>query len=509
MLYALVSDIHANLTAWKAVLEDLTAVKADKIISLGDIVGYGPEPAATLESVYRHVDGFVMGNHDAVASGKMRPDSFNMHAREMIHWSASKLPAHARRFLGQQPLTLDSPKFICAHGSLDHPQAFNYILAPEEALDTWTATDKQLVFIGHSHIPAIFVIGASGTPHLIDPQDFQLEPDKRYIVNVGSVGDPRDNDPRASYCLFDDATDTIIFRRVPFDYESVQKATIKSGLDVSTIPLLKRDPIAKRETVRESLGFAPPANETEMAQDVAPTGYVGSLKKSNRRLRAAIFASVTAFMAVAGAATALLLAPRKAALIAVPKQPLPVREAITPSDLRQNLLPPLPFDELFPGDELEGWRYELADPSKQHITLYRDAETKGIALEIVNDERLPFSLVAPDWNLNGIADGRVRAIVKALRQRDFVGTCVINVTANRNHSGETQLLSLPLSLSRIGQWVETRRVTESNNPKTHLSSKTRSLSYRIDADFSGKLNLTGIKLLYVPNGDSVSASAYK
>lgn len=499
MLYALVSDIHANLTAWKAVLEDLTALKAEKIICLGDVVGYGPEPAATLESVYRHVDGFVMGNHDAVASGKMPPDSFNDHAKEMIRWSAGRLPPRAKHFLGQQPLTLDAPKFICAHGSLDHPQAFNYILAPDEALSTWAATDKQLVFIGHSHIPAIFVIGASGTPHLIDAQDFQLEEDKRYIVNVGSVGDPRDNDPRASYCLFDDSTDTVFFRRVPFDYETVQNATVRAGLDASTIPLLKRDPVAKREMVRESLGFAPPASESGMARDVAQTGTIGSLKKSNRRLRVAIFAAVTAFMAAAGSATALLLAPRHPSLLAFPETPLPIREAVTPSDLRQNLLPALPLAELGAGDLLPGWRYELADPKRQHIQVYRDAESQEIALEITNDDRLPFALIAPSWNLNGVANGRVRAIVKTFRQRDFIGSGTITVTADLDTLGETRLLTLPISLNRIGIWTETRRITENDNRKTHLTAETKTLSYRLDAEFSGKLHIKSLQLRYIPD----------
>ena len=174
MRYAIVSDIHSNLPAWNAVLADLSALKARKIVCLGDVVGYGPQPEAVLESAYRHIDYFVMGNHDAVVAGKMADDAFNDLAKTMVRWTAARVPAKAKAFLAEQPLVLEGKGFVCVHGSLDRPQAFNYIVSPQEALDTWSATNAQLVFVGHSHIPGIFVLGESGTPHLIPSQDFQL-----------------------------------------------------------------------------------------------------------------------------------------------------------------------------------------------------------------------------------------------------------------------------------------------------------------------------------------------
>ena len=327
MRYAIVSDIHSNLPAWNAVLADLSALKARKIVCLGDVVGYGPQPEAVLESAYRHIDYFVMGNHDAVVAGKMADDAFNDLAKTMVRWTAARVPAKAKAFLAEQPLVLEGKGFVCVHGSLDRPQAFNYIVSPQEALDTWSATDAQLVFVGHSHIPGIFVLGESGTPHLIPSQDFVVEEGKRYIVNAGSVGDPRDADPRASYCLYDDATGIVTFRRVAFDYDAVRAAAAKAGLDESSIPLLRHDPIPLRETVRDSLGFAPPSRDADMAQNIVASGYIGSLRKANSRLRLGISAAITAFMAAAGVATALALRGGSHAA-SFPEAPLEPRQAI-------------------------------------------------------------------------------------------------------------------------------------------------------------------------------------
>ncbi len=489
MRYAIVSDIHSNLPAWNAVLADLSALKARKIICLGDVVGYGPQPEAVLESVYRHIDYFVMGNHDAVVAGKMSDMAFNDLAQTMIRWTAERVPDKARKFLAEQPLVLQGKRFVCAHGSLDRPQAFNYILSPQEALDTWSATDAQIVFIGHSHIPAIFVLGESGTPHLIPSQDFVVEEGKRYIVNAGSVGDPRDADPRASYCLYDDATGVVTFRRVAFDYDAVRDAAVKAGLDESSIPLLRNDPIPLREAVRDTLGFAPPSRDSEMAKNIVASGYIGSLRKANSRLRFGVSAAITAFMAAAGVATALALRGGGNAA-SFPEKPLEQQRAIVADDIQGNLLRPFPSGPLPEDGTVAGWRYTLEEPRQQTVSLSTDPGSSRNVLAITNTGRRRFSIEASEWELSGHAQGRAQILMETMREKDFQGKATITVVANRHLPDERILLSVPVAIKKPGEWAETKKIMEKKS-KFRIGKDTKTLSFRLDAEFSGTLYLSG------------------
>ncbi len=488
MRYAFVSDIHSNLPAWNAVLADIAALKVKKIVCLGDVVGYGPQPEAVLESVYRHVDHFVMGNHDAVVAGKMSDDTFNDLAQTMIRWTTARVPAKAKAFLAEQPLVLEGRDFVCAHGSLDRPQAFNYILSPQEALDTWSATDAPLVFIGHSHIPAIFVLGESGTPHLIPSQDFVLEEGKRYIVNAGSVGDPRDADTRASYCIYDDVARSVIFRRVAFDYDAVRTAAVQAGLDESSIPLLRHDPIPQREAVRDSLGFAPPSRDADMAHNIVVSGYIGSLRRTNSRLRLGISAAVTAFMAAAGVATALALRGGSHAA-SFPEKPLEPRQAIMAQDILGNLLRDFPSETRVPAGDIPGWRYTLEEPKDQTVSLVADPSSGRGALRIENTHRRRFVLEASDWELNRLAAGRAQILIQACREESFQGKAAITVIANRNLPDETILLSQPISPKTPGEWAETKRIMEKKG-KLRIGDDTKFITFRIEAEFSGALLLS-------------------
>lgn len=493
MLYAIVSDIHGNLAAWNAVLADLTAMKAEKIICLGDIVGYGPQPSEVLESVYRHVDAFVMGNHDAVAAGKMSAESFNDHAREMIEWSANRVSAKGRAFLGQQPLVLKSPDFVCTHGSLDCPSAFNYILEPEEALSTFNATDASLVFIGHSHIPSICVLGASGVPHFLKSQDFEREPGKRYIVNVGSVGDPRDEDPRASYCLYNDKTQDICFRRVAFDYSAVMNAVTKAGIAPESVALLRRDPVPKREPVRETLGFAPPKDASRMATNVAESAEINSFRKSNTRLRHAIAILIIIFSASVGAFCGLATKYARKASAFVPYTPLKAVEALTPSDIwAKNLLPSIPstYGTIRRLAAISGWRYKIKDASRQILKIGKNTNSNTPSLIIHNETRLGFELEAPPWIHNGLANGgRIQISIQAKPGKDFSGHATINVIANRGIQGEIILLQKSLNLKKAEEFQSTKSTMQKSN-SLRLTDSIRRISYRIDGDFIGTLEIS-------------------
>lgn len=305
MRIAILSDPHANLRAWNAVLADIANARVDRILCLGDIVGYGPSPVEVLESAYRHVHAFVLGNHDAVVAGKMAPDVFNDRARRLILWTRERIGRRGADFLSSLPLVLAGEGYRCSHANFDRPSAFGYVLEPEDAAASWAATREQLLFVGHTHEPKLFVLGASGTPHRLEPQDFLAEPGKRYIVNVGSVGLPRDADGRASYVIFDDVARTVCFRRVPFDLDAFRADVLRAGLDPADVPLLRNDPRRKLATLREEADFSPATRREEEAQGVVETASaeVASARRTARHWKAAALGCALLVLAGASYAT--------------------------------------------------------------------------------------------------------------------------------------------------------------------------------------------------------------
>ena len=267
MRYAIISDLHANKQAFKSVLTDIKSIGADQIICLGDVVGYGPRPAEVLEMAYDNVSYFVLGNHDAVVANIMSPDCFNDKARRLIEWTCSQLDSKAANFFGEVPLLLTGNNFRCAHAEFEDPRRFGYILENDTALKSFNITEEQLLFIGHSHVPGIFVVGESGRPHWMNTQDFATESVKRYIVNVGSVGQPRDKDCRASYCIFDDKTMGVEFRRIPFDIDAYRADLRKQKLSESSSYFLKIADNLPEEHIRDVIDFSPLSPEAALKLD--------------------------------------------------------------------------------------------------------------------------------------------------------------------------------------------------------------------------------------------------
>ncbi len=493
MLYALVSDVHANLPAWRAVLADLSSLGAERIVCLGDVVGYGPEPAAVLESMYRHVDAFVMGNHDAVLCGKMDPARFNSHARTMIEWSATQVSRRGRDFLAQQSLTLTGPGFCCVHGDLGLPAAFRYIIDPRDAMATWEATADPLIFVGHSHIPGIFVRGASGTPHRLPAQDFVLEEGKRFIVNVGSVGYPRDGDARACYCLYDTAEGAVRWRRVPFDMAALRAAMVRARLNEDQVPLLRHDPLRQRRPVREDLQFDPATESVQMAHGVTITRDLSSMRRRLHRWRlVAAFSLGVSLLAMA--AIALLLTRRAPAEHAVPAAPLPPREAVVAYDLRGNLLPPLPA--AVDGERLPGWRYTFSHPEAQHCEIDNTVGEYDFVprLRLVHARRSRCVLEAPQWRLAGLAAGKLRAELMVRRGKDFQGQVEVVVdTEGIGSDGKASfhpgLLHFIPAMARKGGWEKGQATTAKS-----LDANTERLCFRIETDFEGTLEIAAPRL---------------
>jgi predicted phosphodiesterase len=283
MRYAILSDIHSNWQAWNAVLVDARSCGVDRFVCLGDIVGYGPQPARVLESVHENVHHVILGNHDAAVCGKLDENLFNDAAADIVRWTRGRLNRSAMAFLNELPLTLKGEAFRCAHGDVASPAQYNYVIDPEDAMPSWAATDDQLMFVGHSHDPAIFLLGRSGRPHRVAPQDFILEDEKRYIVNVGSVGQPRDGDARAAYCIFDTGEREVLWRRIPFDLDAYRADLAEAGVDEAASYFLRADPRQGARPIRETLSFSPPASAKDGARDVVEVAELEELHRSVKR----------------------------------------------------------------------------------------------------------------------------------------------------------------------------------------------------------------------------------
>ena len=224
MRYAIVSDIHANFPAWEAVLADFRECKIEEVVCLGDVVGYGPKPAEVLEAVRAVTGNFVMGNHDAAAVGMMDYSIFNDHAREAIEWTMGQLDEAGKEFLSSVPLAIEAGDLLFVHAEIEEPGRFGYISDLEVAQRNLEAGKHFVTFIGHTHLPKVFEMDIFGEVNEFTDGDLTLDSDSRYIVNVGSVGEPRNSeDLRARYVIYDTETQELEFRRVEFDILAYRK----------------------------------------------------------------------------------------------------------------------------------------------------------------------------------------------------------------------------------------------------------------------------------------------
>ena len=204
-------------------LEDAAAQSAETIICLGDVVGYGPLPRETLALVRRSAAITLAGNHDDAVSGRQGADDFIDLAGDAVKRHREALDADALAWLRALPYDCRFEGAIAAHGDFTDPKAFNYIDDEASAEANFAATDTQLMFVGHTHVPGFFLTGQSGKVYRLEPQDFALEDGKRYIVNPGSVGYPRECDGTccSTYVIYDSSNRSVRFRKLPFSVASV------------------------------------------------------------------------------------------------------------------------------------------------------------------------------------------------------------------------------------------------------------------------------------------------
>jgi len=234
MRLAIFSDTHANLEALSAVLEAYRRESIDVYYCLGDTVGYGGSPNECATIVRELAATTILGNHDAAVSGRMDYSYYYEAARHALDAHAAMVSAENMAWLKSLPYEhmLSEHGVLLCHGSPVRLEEFEYIFAPEQARECLAIYERlgHITLIGHSHLCKVFAL-TRNTVEELPANDFELEPDKKYIVSVGSVGQPRDFDNRASYTVFDTVKRQFEFKRIEYDIELAADKVLRARLE--------------------------------------------------------------------------------------------------------------------------------------------------------------------------------------------------------------------------------------------------------------------------------------
>lgn len=230
-----ISDIHSNLEALRAVLRHVRRKRIDRVICLGDFVGYGAEPNQVLDRLraFKGEKTFIRGNHDRVASGNSDGNEFNHAARAAALWTRARLSRPNRKFLASLPVgpLLTSDGLLLCHGSpFDEDE---YLFSENDAWNVLQAVDQPVTMFGHTHIPAVFAVDDPETLSIVfvrETATLRLDRGKKYLINPGSVGQPRDRNPQTSFVIWDSDRWIVQFYRIPYALEKTQDTIRRAGL---------------------------------------------------------------------------------------------------------------------------------------------------------------------------------------------------------------------------------------------------------------------------------------
>ena len=225
---AIFSDVHGNLEALEVVLAKIAEANVDRVICLGDVIGYGAGPNACVQRVNDVSDLVLAGNHDWAAVGLEDPGYFNPVALAAIQWTVQVLHDRNAALLRSHNPFCDEANCRYAHASPLEPDMWHYLFDPEDGWTTLVQTDFDICFVGHSH--RAFVCSASQKTTLMKEGEVQLAQNDRYLVNVGSVGQPRDGDTRAAFALWDQESGNLELHRVSYDVATAQAKILDAGL---------------------------------------------------------------------------------------------------------------------------------------------------------------------------------------------------------------------------------------------------------------------------------------
>ncbi len=223
MIYGIYSDIHGNLEALQAVLDRMKELGVQRRICLGDLVGYCANPNECVDLIRQNSDVVILGNHDSVALGRETSENFNFYARRAIEWTRENLSPSSSDFLQKLPYLEAEDELCFVHASPRSPADWYYVTSLDDAVDAFSFFRQRVCFVGHTHWPVIVVMEGETSFRICDTLSYTLEPGQRMLVNVGSVGQPRDRNPQASFAICDSKTLSVEIERVPYDIGKTQK----------------------------------------------------------------------------------------------------------------------------------------------------------------------------------------------------------------------------------------------------------------------------------------------
>ena len=230
MKIALISDVHSNLEALTAVMQDIENRSSERVFFLGDVVGYGADPNKCIKLISDLCEIKLLGNHDYVAMGLESPENFNVMAKQSIIWTQKALKKKAIERMSDFDMEATFLDYYFVHATPENPADWSYMLSVDEATRNFDCFSQSFCLVGHSHLPAIFCQHPDQTVELINSDSFEASPDCRYIINVGSVGQPRDGNRNACYLEVETETNHFEYRRVPYDFRLAQEKMRKAQL---------------------------------------------------------------------------------------------------------------------------------------------------------------------------------------------------------------------------------------------------------------------------------------
>jgi len=230
MRYGIFSDVHSNLEALEAVILAFQKEEIDRYLCLGDIVGYGANPKECIQKVRSLTDICCAGNHDWATVNLFALDYLNSEAAFAVLWTKRLLNAQEKSYLEALKLVYKNKDLVLVHGTLDNPQEFNYLTNVYIAEETFRLMETNICFIGHTHIPSIFNKVGNDHVYCFKESNIRLEEKSKYIINVGSVGQPRDGNPKAAFCVYDTKTKEVQIKRTGYDIKTARKKILNEEM---------------------------------------------------------------------------------------------------------------------------------------------------------------------------------------------------------------------------------------------------------------------------------------
>lgn len=230
MRMAIISDIHSNLEALTAVVQVMDELKVDEVVCLGDVVGYGPDPNEAIAIVRERALVIIAGNHDFASVGLTDTTYFNTVAREAAEWTGKVLTEEHRRFLSDLDYVYRRGHLLFVHATPEAPEQWYYLETIGDARRNFAAFSERVCFVGHSHVPVVLALTKQGEISVVTDQKVALTPEGRYLINVGSVGQPRDGNPNACFGLLDSEQGTFQLVRVGYAIATTQEKIRAAGL---------------------------------------------------------------------------------------------------------------------------------------------------------------------------------------------------------------------------------------------------------------------------------------